>query len=528
LASLIEREQRVEPAHEVVPEHEPAQGLLARVGGLVPVRSLHSRPDVAAAPASHGGRRGWLIRRLLVAADLCGLAAAFLITDAVLGLGARFGEISSVLEPLVFLATLPVWIITAKLYGLYDRDEERTDHSTIDELAGVFHVVSLGVWLVFAGAWLTGVARPDPTRLLLFWALAILLVTVARATARTIAHRSVSFRQRALIVGGGDVGQLVARKLLQHPEYGISVVGVVDERPKERRDDISSLPLLGRPVQLPELVTRHGVDRVIFAFSNASHGETLELVRSLDDRDVQIDLVPRLFEIVGPRASLHTVEGLPLVGLSPVRLSPSSRLMKRTVDLLGAIVGLVIAAPLFAYAAWRTRRESPGPMLFRQTRLGLNGQEFTMLKFRTMHLNTDQQAHREYIKSITDMKATPQGNGLYKLDRSSEIFPFGQWLRKTSLDEVPQLINVLRGEMSLVGPRPCLAYEVEHFAPHHLERFAVPPGMTGLWQVTARAHSTFTEALDMDVSYVRGWSLGLDLSLLCRTPLQVLKSRGTA
>jgi exopolysaccharide biosynthesis polyprenyl glycosylphosphotransferase len=531
VASLIEREQQAEPVDGAVPEPGPADGLLARVGGIVAIRPQRSRPEIREARearASHGGRRGWLIRRLLVAADLCGLATAFVITDAMLGLGARLGEIAPALELLIFLATLPVWILMAKLYGLYDRDEERTDHSTIDELAGVFHVVSLGVWLVFAVGWLTHAASPDPTRLLLFWALAILLVTVARATARAIAHRSESFQQRALIVGGGDVGQLVARKLLQHPEYGITLVGVVDERPKERRDDISSLPLLGRPAQLPELVTRHGIDREIDAFSNASHAETLGLVRSLDDRDVQIDLVPRLFELVGPRASLHTVEGLPLVGLSPVRLSPSARMMKRTVDVIGAVVGLTVAAPLFLYAAWRIRRESPGAMLFRQTRLGLNGQEFTMLKFRTMHLNTDQQAHRDYIKSISDAKATPQGNGLYKLDRSTAIFPFGQWLRKTSLDEVPQLINVLRGEMSLVGPRPCLAYEVEHFAPHHMERFAVPPGMTGLWQVTARAHSTFAEALDMDVSYVRGWSLGLDLSLLCRTPLQIFTSRGTA
>lgn len=511
---------------DVVSEAGASNSLLARVGGIV--APLRLRPEADEARGSQGGRRGWLIRRLLVTADLCGLALAFVITDAVLGLGARFGEISPALELLVFLATLPVWIITAKLYGLYDRDEERTDHSTIDELAGVFHVVSLGVWLVFAVGWLTHAASPDPTRLLLFWALAILLVTIARASARTVAHRSESFQQRAVIVGGGDVGQLVARKLLQHPEFGITVVGVIDERPKERRDDISSLQLLGRPAQLPELVARHGVDRVIFAFSNATHRETLELVRSLDDCDVQIDLVPRLFELVGPRASLHTVEGLPLVGLSPVRLSRSSRMIKRTVDVVGAVVGLAAAAPLFLYAAWRIRRESPGPILFRQERLGLNGKEFTMLKFRTMHVNTDDQTHRDYIKSISDAKATPQGSGLYKLDRSSLIFRFGQWLRKTSLDEVPQLINVLRGEMSLVGPRPCLAYEVEHFAPHHMERFAVPPGMTGLWQVTARAHSTFAEALDMDVSYVRGWSLGLDLSLLCRTPLQILSNKGTA
>jgi len=502
--------------------------LLSREGDTIALRAPRREPRATPAHAPQGGRRGWLIRRVLVLADVTGLAVAFILTDALLGTAAHNGAISPLLEVLVFVATLPVWIVAAKLYGLYDRDEERTDHSTIDELAAVFQVVSLGVWLLFAALWLTHLAAPDPKRLFIFWALAILLVTAARATGRAIARRSESFQQRAVIVGGGDVGQLVARKLLQHPEYGITVVGVLDERPKERRPDISKLPLLGVPAQLSEVVGRYGVDRVVFAFSNASHEETLDLVRSLDDRDVQIDLVPRLFEIVGPRASLHTVEGLPLVGLSPVRLSRSSFLIKRTIDIVGALVGLLAMSPLFLYATFRIKRESPGPVLFRQTRLGLNGREFTMLKFRTMHLDVDETAHRDYIKTITDAKATPQGSGLYKLDRSDSVFPFGRWLRKTSLDEVPQLINVLRGEMSLVGPRPCLAYEVEHFAPYHLERFAVPPGMTGLWQVTARSHATFAEALDMDIAYVRGWSLGLDLTLLFRTPRQIFSRRGTA
>jgi lipopolysaccharide/colanic/teichoic acid biosynthesis glycosyltransferase len=144
-----------------------------------------------------------------------------------------------------------------------------------------------------------------------------------------------------------------------------------------------------------------------------------------------------------------------------------------------------------------------------------------------MRIDTDDAPHREYIRATMKGHHAPSANGLYKLDRTKDVTPFGGWLRKTSLDELPQLLNVLRGDMSLVGPRPCLPYEVEHFSPHHFDRFLVPAGVTGLWQVSARAHSMFGEALDMDVLYARSWSLGLDLRLLARTPLQILRARAT-
>jgi lipopolysaccharide/colanic/teichoic acid biosynthesis glycosyltransferase len=158
----------------------------------------------------------------------------------------------------------------------------------------------------------------------------------------------------------------------------------------------------------------------------------------------------------------------------------------------------------------------------------MNQQAFTLVKFRTMRIETDDAPHREYIRATMAGEGAPTSNGLYKLDRTKDVTRFGGWLRKTSLDELPQLINVLRGDMSLVGPRPCLPYEVEHFAPHHFDRFLVPAGVTGLWQVSARAHSKFGEALDMDVLYARSWSLGLDLRLLVKTPLQLLRARATA
>jgi lipopolysaccharide/colanic/teichoic acid biosynthesis glycosyltransferase len=182
-----------------------------------------------------------------------------------------------------------------------------------------------------------------------------------------------------------------------------------------------------------------------------------------------------------------------------------------------------VTAPLFLYAAWRIKRESPGPVFFRQKRFGVGMKEFTALKFRTMRVDADDAPHRDFIRQTMTSHASAPPNGMYKLDRGDVVTPFGRWLRRTSLDELPQLINVLRGEMSLVGPRPCIPYETDEFAPHHFERFLVPAGMTGYWQVTARAHSTFGEALDMDVAYARSWSLGLDLRLLCKTPLGLLR-----
>ena len=199
--------------------------------------------------------------------------------------------------------------------------------------------------------------------------------------------------------------------------------------------------------------------------------------------------------------------------------------MKRAIDLVGACFGLVLAAPLFLWAAWRIPRETPGPVFFRQTRLGEDMKEFTMLKFRTMTVDADPSLHQAYVEKAMNGHKDVGVDELYKMDPGDVVTPSGRWLRRTSLDELPQLINVLRGTMSLVGPRPCMAYETEQFAQHHYERFRAPPGITGLWQVTARAHASFAEALEMDVAYVRGWSLGLDLSLLLRTPGEVLRQR---
>lgn len=470
-------------------------------------------------------RRDRILPPLLVLADLFGLSLAYLAATILSG---GDGTLGSAHELTLFLLSLPCWVLVAELHGLYHRDAERADHSTTDDVVGVVHLVTIGVWLLLVASRLEGRTGPNVLSLIAFWLLAICTIPLARMLVREACKRSRAYEQNTVIVGAGDIGQLIGRKLIMHPEYGANVVGFVDRQPRIRRPDLPEhLPILGGPERLPEIVERLDIERIVIAFSNESVPALLALLRELRPLGVQIDLVPWLFELVGPRVSVHSVEGLTLLGLPPVRQSGMSLTVKRGIDIVGASLGLVVLAPLIACIAWRIRRDSPGPALFRQTRLGGGMKEFTSLKFRTMKVDTDAEEHREYIRRTISDTTEAGGSGLYKLDREDAVTRLGRWLRKTSLDELPQLINVLRGEMSLVGPRPCIPYETEHFAQHHFERFLMPQGLTGLWQITARANSTFGEALDMDVAYVRGWSLGLDLRLLLRTPLQVIRQRSS-
>jgi exopolysaccharide biosynthesis polyprenyl glycosylphosphotransferase len=489
---------------------------------------LSQRLDRRTSGARHD--RGWLVRRALLLADAVGLVGAFVVTALIFGRGAGTGNhLALVGEYALFAATLPAWLLGAKLHELYDRDEERTEHTTIDDVVGVVHLVTLGVWTLYAGAKLTGLADPELSKAVTFWLLAFLFVAGGRALARTLCRRHSAYVQNTLIVGAGDVGQLVARKLMQHPEYGARLVGFVDDDPRPLRSDIGGGSVIGGLADVCRIVREREIDRVVVAFSRDGEPLVAATVAQLKSLDVQIDIVPRLYDVVGPNVIVHDVEGLALVGLPSPKLLPFSRTIKRGLDVVGSLALIILTSPIFLFAAWRVHRDSPGPVFFRQRRVGQGMKVFDALKFRTMKVDTDDSVHREFIRQTMDAKAAPTGNGLYKLDRSDAITKSGRWLRKTSFDELPQLINVLRGEMSLVGPRPCLEYEVENFEPHHYERFLVPAGITGLWQVTARAHSTFGEALELDVAYARNWSLELDLLLLLKTPTQLIRQReGTA
>lgn len=467
--------------------------------------------------------RGWLVRRVLLAADLLGLVVAMALAEWIVTAATHAGALSSRDEILVFLASLPAWVVIAKLYGLYDRDEERTDHSTVDDFGGVFHMVTVCTWLFWVITRLTHVAHPTMPKLVIFWAAAIGFISVGRAVARALARKNVAYLQNTVIVGAGDVGQLIAKKLLNHPEYGINLVGFVDAQPRERRDDLEHLALLGEMDRLPAIVRLLDVERVIFAFSNESHEETLELLRSLKDLDVQIDIVPRLFEVIAPGVALHTVEGLPLVGLPPQRLSHSSRLLKRSLDLLVVVPALIVLAPLFALIAILIRSDSGGPVFFRQVRMGASDRTFRIFKFRSMCV--DAEAKKAGLAHLNQHLAAGSDARMFKVPSDPRVTRVGAFLRRFSLDELPQLINVVRGEMSLVGPRPLILDEDQHVVEWARRRLDLKPGVTGLWQVLGRSDIPFDEMTRLDYRYVISWSLWGDLRLLVQTVPAILRAR---
>jgi exopolysaccharide biosynthesis polyprenyl glycosylphosphotransferase len=467
-------------------------------------------------------RRGWLLRRMLLVADVSALLVAFAITEAAFnGEKGGPGSIGVGVEAAIFLATLPGWIVGAKVYGLYDRDPQKADATTVDEFSSIFHFVTVVVWLFFALSWITGLTNPSQVKLASFWLLAITLITGFRVAARAIARRQPAYIQNAIVVGAGDVGQLIARKLLRHDEYGINAVGFVDAAPKERQDDLDDLTVLGEPQDLQKLIQEFDVERVVIAFSNESHSETLDLIRSLKDLDVQIDIVPRLFEIVGPQLNISSIEGIPLVSIPPLRLSRSSRFLKRAVDIVVAGVGMIFVAPFFALVAIAIKLDSAGPVLFMQTRVGFHDRVFRIYKFRTMVVSADAQK-----AALSHLNKHANGDGrMFKAPADPRVTRVGRLLRRYSLDELPQLLNVLKGEMSLVGPRPLVLNEDEFVSTWARRRMALRPGMTGLWQVLGRTDIPFSEMVKLDYVYVTNWTIAGDLKILARTIPAVVRSQ---
>jgi exopolysaccharide biosynthesis polyprenyl glycosylphosphotransferase len=303
----------------------------------------------------------------------------------------------------------------------------------------------------------------------------------------------------------------------------INVVGFVDDQPAERSEDVADLTILGDPEDLPAIAQRYEVDRVIVAFSNDSHTRTLELVRALRDLRVQIDIVPRLFEVLGPSANLHGVGGLPLVGLPPMRLSGPSRWLKRSVDLIASIAALVLLAPALALFALAIKLSSPGPAIFRQTRMGAGDKTFHMFKFRTMTVDADERkAQLAHLNKHARNGGDPR---MFKIPDDPRVTSIGRFLRKYSLDELPQLVNVVLGDMTLVGPRPLILEEDREITEWGRRRLDLKPGMTGPWQVLGRNDIPFEEMVKIDYLYVTNWSLWRDLKLMAQTVPAIFRAR---
>ena len=453
--------------------------------------------------------RGWLMRRLLLGADL-----AAILVSVVIGHLLFRSELpdQAYVTALLTVGASFAFVIGAKLSGLYDFDAAGPAHSTLDELVRIFVLVTVELFVI---AQVTVFASGSLPHLTALWLLLIATISTFRAGARVLGRRRQAYLQRAVIVGAGEIGQTVARKIMQHPEYRIEVVGFVDADPRDRRPAVEEVPILGAPSDLPGIVASAGVDRVFVAFSGDTHEQIIDLVRSLDDDAVHVDIVPRLFDVVGPGAIIHTIEGLPLVGLPLPRLPRSSALIKRGYDLLVSSVGLVLLAPLLALVALAIKLDSKGPIFFRQVRIGSGNKPFTILKFRTMVSNAEEL--KQDVAHLNKHLANGGDPRMFKIPADPRCTRVGRLLRRFSIDELPQLLNVVRGQMTVVGPRPLIPEEHAYVRGWAERRLELKPGVTGLWQVLGRDDIPFEEMITLDYLYVVGWSLLGDIKLTLQT-----------
>ncbi|HVE94757.1 MAG TPA: sugar transferase [Acidimicrobiales bacterium] len=354
-----------------------------------------------------------------------------------------------------------------------------------------------------------------------FYAIAAaLVITLARGVAFELERRRrASRKSRVILVGTGGAGNLqLADRLLRHPEYGMHPVGFVDSVPMPV-DPETEIPFLGAPEELPRLVLEFGVDRIVVDSQVIHENEIAGLLHKVSRSGVDVAVLPSLAPQLSAAVQVESVAGLTLLAYRPSRHDGMGWLAKRVLDVVVSSVLLVVMLPVLVLIALAIKIDTRGPVLFRQTRVGRREALFGAFKFRSMVPNAEDL--RRHLLHHN------QAQGPYfKIEGDPRVTRVGRFLRRTSLDELPQLLNVLAGDMSLVGPRPPLPEEVAAFPDWFRHRFEVPPGMTGLWQVSGRFLLPFHEATRLDVFYVDHWSFALDLKILLRTPWVVLLGRG--
>ncbi len=492
----------------------------ARLGETGVQPEVLRAPSLTTASSPNRLQRGrtWM----LAIGDICALIVAYATCYVIAD---RIAPLPPVSAPTWFLAlvvlTAPiVWAGVFTAYNLYGNDNLMISISSFDEVRDLFHAMLVGslFYLVvsqavrfFFGWWIYSAVEE-----MLFLVAALVLIPIVRGSIRSWVFPRVMKPRRLLIVGSGEDANLVYRKLKAHPEYGLQVVGFLNGE----TDSAPPGPLLGSPSDVARIVDEHEVDRVLLASSVGSHEETLDLVRTVRRPDVQVSIIPRYFEIFTSHAILDDIEGMPVVTLPPMRLGRSARLLKRSFDIVVSGTVLLLLSPLLAAIALAIRLDSRGPALYRQPRRGRLGSTFRIVKFRTMYVGAEQR--RSEVLHMNEVDGP-----LFKIKgRDPRVTRIGAFLRRTSLDELPQFWNSLRGDMSLVGPRPFVVYEADQITGWALRRLDMTPGITGLWQVLGRNDIPFEEMTKLDYLYVTNWSLWWDLKILCQTIPVVLGRRG--
>ena len=447
------------------------------------------------------------IRAILACADLLGGAGILLLVGT-------FYEPKS-FAALKILLILPVVALLARVLGLYHRDETRLRQSTLDEVPALFQLstfFALAVWLTshaIYGGDLTG--KQVMSVLLGFFAVSVVFRGIARALARR-----VTAPERCLVVGDIATSDRLEQALGRGTSGTVIVAAISCPTARLERE---SFETLSDPSSLAAVLEAHPADRLIVAPRDAASDQVLPLVHAAKLLGLRITVLPLLDEVIGASAEVESVGGVTLMSLPRYDLSRSARATKRALDVFGAMIGLIVLSPLLATVAALIKLDSKGPVLFRQIRTGRDGKTFWILKFRTMVKDAEQQKRQ--------LQSANEAIGLFKIADDPRMTRVGGWLRRTSLDELPQLWNVLRGDMSLVGPRPLVQDEdaqVVGWTRQH--RLHLQPGMTGHWQVLGSSRIPLEEMVRIDCLYVANWSLWGDIKLLLRTIPYVLSARG--
>jgi exopolysaccharide biosynthesis polyprenyl glycosylphosphotransferase len=419
---------------------------------------------------------------------------------------------------LITLIATPVAVFLFWLYGLY---EPRQVLSPVTEFKQVLHAIVAGVAGIFLIDSLLNL------HLARGWALLVmagLLIGVGgeRLIVRKVLHflrRRGGDRTRTIVLGANQEARIIARTLERETWLGYEMLGFADDVAPRGQQVGDSHPVLGTADELRELIDTYGATLVLVAASAFDTARLNRLLWELQDADVDLQITSGTVDLLASRVTVQSVAGVPLLYVRRTGMNPLQKVLKRTTDIIVASLGLVVLSPVLALIGLRIKGDSEGPVFFSQVRVGHDGKLFRVWKFRTMFKDAEMRR--------TELEHLSEGPGLlFKLRKDPRVTKVGSFLRRYSLDELPQLWNVLKGDMSLVGPRPALPSEVEQYDDWVLNRLRVKPGMTGLWQVSGRTETSFSDYVRFDLFYIQNWSLTLDLSILIRTLRAVISSEG--
>jgi len=391
-----------------------------------------------------------------------------------------------------------------------------------DELYTIVNATTTAILLIMA---ITFFLRPLVySRAMYIYAvlLVVVLLSLARAATRLVRARLRKQGRgvdHVLIVGAGEVGRALLRNIVARPDLAYEVVGFVDDDPEKGQTDIGRFKALGNADHLPRLLKEYAVNEVIITLPWVVRSKIIQIMNLCQRYNVTAKIVPDLFQLSLSRVAIDDVGGIPLIAVREPRLGMVDSVVKRLMDLgIALLMILVFAIPMIVVALL-IRLESPGPIIFAQKRIGKFGHAFVAYKFRSMRQGAEQQ--QAALNGLNEAQGP-----LFKIRNDPRLTRVGRWIRRTSMDELPQLLNVLRGEMSIVGPRPPMPNEVEQYLEWHKRRLDVCPGLTGLSQVSGRSDLTFDETAMLDIYYVENWSPWSDIGIMLRTIPTVLLGRG--